>query len=302
LLLIANLAGKVLLTHVQKQPPEAEKLLEYLLQAMIRPELGAGRARRPQVVYLDDEDYVATLTPVLAELSIRCQYRVSLPTLPKIRQFIERGLGGRDRFPGLLSISSVTPPLLNHLYELAADYYRLSPWLWLDDHAPLEIRYPPEAAPRYVIVMGSGGEIFGLSVYDTVEDLKLVFRRDLSHRQLRRRATWLVLFFEEAMAMSFDDLDAIPKFGWPVADEQAYPIFGRTTKTVEIALPTKTDLLWLEGALSGIVHYLAQYQGSAFGPELVEDELLPVATLSGAAQLRLRIPGLEELFDDSHDP
>ena len=79
------------------------------------------------------------------------------------------------------------------------------------------------------------------------------------------------------------------------------PIFGRTTKTVEIALPTKTDLLWLEGALSGIVHYLTQYQNSAFGPELVEDELLPVATLSGAAQLRLRMPGLEELFDDSHD-
>jgi hypothetical protein len=33
LLLIANLAGKVLLSHVQKQPPEAEELLEYLLQA-----------------------------------------------------------------------------------------------------------------------------------------------------------------------------------------------------------------------------------------------------------------------------
>jgi hypothetical protein len=110
------------------------------------------------------------------------------------------------------------------------------------------------------------------------------------------------LFFEKAMAMSFDDLDAISQFGWPVADEQAYPIFGRTTKTVDLALPTKTDLLWLEGALSGIVHYLTQYQESAFGPELVEDELLPVATLSGAAQLRLRMPGLEELFDDSHDP
>ena len=68
LLLIANLAGKVLFSHVQKQPPEAEKLLEYLLQAMIRPELGAGRARRPQVIYLDDEDYVTTLTPALGRV------------------------------------------------------------------------------------------------------------------------------------------------------------------------------------------------------------------------------------------
>jgi hypothetical protein len=302
LLLIANLAGKVLLTHVQKQPPAAEHLLEYLLQAMIRPELGAGRARRPQVIYLNNADYVTTLTPTLAELGIRCQYRVSLPTLTKIRQFLERGLGGRDRFPGLLSIPSVTPPLVNHLYELAADYYRLSPWQWLGDHDPLVIRYPPEAAPHYGIVMGSGGEIFGLSVYDSVDDLKLVFRRDLSHRQLRRRATWLVLFFEVAMAMSFDDLDAIPQFDWPVADEQAYPIFGRTTKTVNIALPTKADLLWLEGALSGIVHYLTQYQNSTFGPEFVEDELLPVTTLSESAQLRLSMPGLEELFDDNRDP
>jgi hypothetical protein len=301
LLLIANLSGKILLSHAQQQSVDADQLLASLLRAMVRPELGAGRARRPQVVYLNDAEQVTALTPALAELDICCQYRASLPTIQKVRPLLERGLGGREPFPGLLSIPSVTPPLVNHLYELAADYYRLSPWLWLGDHDPLEIRYPPEAAPRYGIVMGSGGEIFGLSIYDTVDDLKLIFRRDLSHRQLLRRATWLVLFFEEAIAMSFDDLDAIPQFGWPVVNERAYPVFGRTTQTVNIDLPTKSDLFWLEGALSGITHYLTQYQDSAVGPEYVDDELLPVTTVSGSSQLRLSMPDLEELFNNSHN-
>ena len=35
------------------------------------------------------------------------------------------------------------------------------------------------------------------------------------------------------------------------------PVFGRTTSTQEMVLPATSDLLWMEGALAGLVAYVA---------------------------------------------
>ena len=72
-------------------------------------------------------------------------------------------------------LPSVTLPMLGHLHELAAQFYRATPWTWFRDQHPFAIQIPPEEAPRYAIVMGQAGEVFALSVYDTLDDLQLVF-------------------------------------------------------------------------------------------------------------------------------
>jgi hypothetical protein len=56
--------------------------------------------------------------------------------------------------------------------------------------------------------------------------------------------------------MSFEDLDAMAQYDWPVAAPQAYPVFGRTTLPHAIVLPAKADLRWMEGALAGLVAYV----------------------------------------------
>jgi len=58
---------------------------------------------------------------------------------------------------------------------LAAQFYQAAPWQWFHDQHPFAIQVPPEEASRYAIVMGNAGEVFGLSVYDTPGDLKVVF-------------------------------------------------------------------------------------------------------------------------------
>ncbi|CAK0750645.1 conserved hypothetical protein [Gammaproteobacteria bacterium] len=289
-------SGKLILSEFQKQPPSPETDTELLLRAMKRPALGAGRARRPQIVCLDNENHVSALTPILAELNIRCQHRVSLPLLNKSRQFIETGLRkGGEAFPGLLTIPGVTPPMVEHLYQLAADYHRASPWAWLTDLNPLVISYPPQAKPRYGFVMGSAGASFGLAVYDTVEDVQLVFRREISNRELVKLSSWIMLLFESPISMSFDDLDAITQYGWPVVNEKAYPLLGRTIPANGLNLPNKADLFWMEGALSGILNYLPRYQTQG----RISDSkglIVPVTTINGAAQLRLQMPRLEDLL------
>jgi hypothetical protein len=158
----------------------------------------------------------------------------------------------------------------------------------------MEIRYPPDNKPRYAVVMGSGGEVFGLAVYDTLDDLRLMYRADLSPQQTAEMTTWSVLFFEEAMAMSFDDLDAMAKYDWPVAAENAYPIFGRTTRKQEIVLPTKADVFWMEGALAAILAYLPQHKRRGYRRVSHPTETtLSVTTISGEAQVYLRLPAFD---------
>ncbi len=298
--LLLNHKNKILRSQVLEQSPTTEQLLEVLLRAMRRPMLGSGwRARRPTGVYLDNADYVAALTPRLAELGVRCEYRTSLPAVDDALHSMETRMGRYELIPGLLSIPSITPPLLGRLYTLTTQFYQATPWRRLNDQHSLEIRYPPDSKPRYAVVMGSGGEVFGLAVYDTLDDLRLMYRRDLSPQQTAQMATWLVLFFEEAPAMSFDDLDAMARYNWPVAGEQAYPVFGRSSSKQELVLPTAADLFWLDGALTGILAYLSDHMQLDYGLVQPAEITLPITTLSSKAQIYLKLPAIEEGLDDA---
>jgi len=298
--LLLNHKNKILRTQVLEQPPTTEQLFEVLLQAMRRPMLGSDwRACRPTSIYLDNADYVAALIPRLAELDVRCEYRTSLPAVDHALYSMETRVGRYELLPGLLSIPSITLPFLGQLYTLTAQFYQATPWCRLNDQHPFEIRYPPDSKPRYAVVMGSGGEVFGLAVYDTLDDLRLMYRRDLSPRQTTRMATWLVLFFEEAPAMSFDDLDAMARYNWPVASEQAYPVFGRTTSKQEIVLPTAADLFWMEGALTGILAFLSDHMQLDYGFVQPAEITLPITTLSGKARIYLKLPAIEARMDDA---
>jgi len=296
LTLFLSQEGKIVRSHVQSHPPTAETLFEELLQAMRRPVWGAGRARRPTRLYVDHPEDVVALTPGLAALQVQCVYRHPLALADAVIADMERSLGHAKLLPGLLSLPAVTPPLLGHLYQLAAQWYQATPWHWLNDHHPLAIRYRPEASPRYAVVMGSGGEVFGLAVYDTLEDLQRIYQSPLSPKQLAQIVTWFVLFFEEATAMSFEDLDAMAQYDWPVAAPQAYPVFGRTTPTQEIVLPTTSDLLWMEGALAGLVAYVAPPLERRHGGVHPADVTFMVPLVGSEAPVQISRLGLDTVL------
>lgn len=288
----------VLRTELVDSPPAPARLFDELLNAMHRPHLGAGPARRPSIVYLDNAEHVAALSPRLAELNVRCEFRRVLPALNLMFDEIQKGINGREPPPGLLSIAEVTPPIVAHLYQLAAEYFRLAPWRWLNDMHPIKICYPHGAPPRYAVVMGSGGEIFGLAVYDSLEDLRQAYM-NLPLAQLYKSRTWLALYFDEAMAMSFDDLEAMEKYQWPIASEHAYPIFARTTRNGELTVPDKRDIFWLEGALAAILAYFAQRKKERRHVAEPAEVTLTIATISHEEKVDLLIPaiGEDELFE-----
>src|SRR5216683_5603298 len=116
-ILVLSQEGKIVRSQVQRHPPTAETLFEALVRAMRRPVWGAGRARRPTRLYMDHPEDVAALTPWLAALQVQCVYRHPLALADAVIADMESRLGKDKPLPGLLSIPSVTPPLLGHVYQ-----------------------------------------------------------------------------------------------------------------------------------------------------------------------------------------
>ena len=294
--------GKILRSNVWEHPPATDDLFEELLRAMRHPGWGAGRARRPTRLYLDNAEAVAALAPRLEALDIQCVYRHALSMADEVMVAMETHVGKYQAPPGLVSIPSVTPQMLGHLYQLAAQFYQATPWGWFHDHHPFAIQCPPEDTPRYAIVMGSGGEVFGLAVYDRLEDLRLIFQSPASPRQIAKMRTWFVLFFEQAPAVSFDDLDAMAANDWPVAAPHAYPVFGRTTPDQELALPAKSDLLWIEGALEALLAYMHEHMEVYQGEIQPADLTVSVRRVGGAVQVHLRLLEFDAIFREDLTP
>lgn len=269
--------------------PTPGQVFAGLLQAMLRPASGAGSARRPAIVYLDRPELAEALAPRLAALEVRCVYRRALPTLEAALHSIQARYDRRGPIPGLLTLSGITVPLVAHLCELAADYYRQAPWHYLTDREPFEIRYPPDGPPRYAIAIGSGGEVFGLAVYDALEHMRMLLAAPESEA-LWQAFTHPLLFFEEAIAMAFDDLETMESYGLALAGERAYPVFARTTRTGTVSTPLGSDLYWMEGALAAVLAYARdhmRFRGTEIRPARLT---LPVQTIGGEKPVYLQVP------------
>src|SRR5713101_3043695 len=126
--LVLSQQGKIVRSRVLEHPPAAPTLFEELLRAMRRPAWGAGRARRPTRIYLDNAEDVAALTPLLEALNIQCVYRHTLAMADEVMVEMETHMRKYEPLPGLVSIPSATPQMLGHLYQLAAQFYQATPW------------------------------------------------------------------------------------------------------------------------------------------------------------------------------
>ena len=291
-LMFVSDTDRVVLTRIKNAPPTADQVCEALFKAMRRPGLGAGRKRRPRVLALDDKELVQAITLRLAEIGVLCEYRGELPFATSALQELEQHVNRKfPAPPSLRSIQGVTIPLLESIFISAAAFYHLAPWEQLQDETPIEIRYPADAVSRFVVVMGTAGESFGISVNDTLADLKRMFTA-ASPQQLINEISWFTLTYDVAPYFSFDDLDTIARYGWPVVNEHAYPSMARVGgPTAEFYLPTRKDLFWIEGVLPALTElFQNRLKLDRRGNVRPAECTLTVPTLNGPTQVYLRMP------------
>jgi hypothetical protein len=285
---LVSMDGGVPRIDLSHPPYTTAEFLEQLLRAMLKPAHGIIAARRPTRLRCADPAMVQQLAPVLSTLGICCEIRETSIEWRQHQLAFERNLNhGEEPLAGLASIPGASLAVQAHFYELAAAFFELKPWRLLTDAYPLEIRCHITSAPRYGVVMGSGGEIFGLAVFDTEAQARAIY-----DAVPLESSPALVLFYDIPTSMSFEDLDAIAEQGWAVAAPNAYPILGRSSSD-NILQPSLSDLVWMEGALAALELYLRDHLQLAGRRVLPAELTLPVHTTSGPITLGLRLPAFK---------
>ena len=289
-------------TDIQEGRPTPETVLEVLFKTMQGTLLNLGHRSRPARIFVDDAKLAQALTPRLAELGIRCDYRATLPQTNSALLELEEHATKRKPIPGLLSIPSVTIPLAAELYAAAADYYRQKPWRCMENWLPIEVRYPPDGRARYALVLGRGGEVYGLSLYESLEDVDIVLSSN-SPDQPAKQISWLSLVLDKATGMSFADLDAIEQYGWPVAGENACPlVFKATPKSGWGELPSASELAWLAAALRVLPDFVTRHLRAERGMPRPAQATYSLPGVHGGQKIALRFPAeaqLTPLDDDT---
>lgn len=298
IILTVSRTGKVFGTDLVEDEPTLSEVVNALAKAMLYPVPGAGRKRRPAVVYVDDTTLVEALSSELNKIGVRCEFRSVLPeaeqALVSVARFMEE-----NSMPGLLKAPGVTPFMARGLFEAAAFFYRESPWRWIEDTNPIELHYPINSQPRYAVVMGHGGQTYGLAMYDSKDVLHETYA-GIPPDQLIGRHIWTALIFGEAIEMPFDDLDAMETYDWPVAGPYAYPLLFQIGFSGRPTRPSKSELLRMEAALLAIPRFVKEHMKADVDLPQQAKEMLSIPMADGEDRISLiyPVPGFEIPSED----
>ena len=109
--------------------------------------------------------------------------------------------------------------------------------------------------------------------------------------------------------MSFDDLDAMETYGWPVAAEQAYPAPVKTEPPGSWDVPSAAEMTYLAAALRVIPDFVVRHLHADRGRPRPAEATYALPPVHGGQKIALRYPvsvldpeeqELEEYIEDWH--
>jgi hypothetical protein len=168
----------------------ASEALAALEQALQRPEVGAaapvlfipGAPQRSQagssIVVRTDRRLAALAQLRLARLHVVVEATDDLPLFEMAFEEMTASLADSFDEPYAWEIDEA---LLPSLYEAAAEYARREPWAFMLDHPPFAVLLGPQTPlagveALYGSVMGSGGEVFGVAYYLSLDEYRAAAR------------------------------------------------------------------------------------------------------------------------------
>ena len=276
-------------TNMQDDRPGVEIVLKTLGAAMTNPTIGGGKRVRPARILLDDPVLARAVTPYLAEIGVRCEAQAGSALITAALRNMDAHMNRRPPQPGLLSVKGATQPLVAELFAAAAEYHAKAPWRWLDNLSPLAIHYPADGPARYAVLLGNGGEEFGVALYSSLDDLSFQYTT-ADHEQIFKKISSLSLTYDEPMALSFDDLDAIEALGWPIAGANAYPLVMKVTPPVRIGLPNAAEIALLAAVLRAIPPLVAEALHADRGLPAATERAYPLPNVHAGQQIKLAYP------------
>jgi len=264
-------------------------VLKALADAMLHPAPGGGKRSRPSRIMVDDADLVGQLAPLLAEIEVRCEYHSGSAMVANALRGLTAHMNPERPRVSLIGVRGITVPLMAEYYAAAADFYALAPWRWLDNLMPIEFHYPADGPARYTVLMGGGGESYGLAFYRSLDDLRLQFStRD--PEQALRKMTSLSVTYDDPTFMAFEDLDTIDAHNWPIAGPKAYPLMMKVTPRSGFVTATLDEVITAAAALRAVPGFVTGNLQADKRIPLAADTTAALADIHGGQQIRLCYP------------
>lgn len=253
------------LKPVEASGPAERSLLDSLVQAILTDQTPA----RPVRVAVPAE-FVVKLKAALEPIEVRVDALQEPELLDLAFRDLEAYLGGSRR--SYLKQPGITPGQVKKLFQSAAEFYQLAPWLDFSDQMLFELD-GLSVSPVFCSVMGSQGIETGLSLL------------------LDRKSVQAVTDGKQpgaCIGLTFADLESYPRLllreanthGWPLAQEgsrQLAPLVLRADRPLA-PFPTASEIRLLVDVVDT---FAALYQDPAF-----PDKLTPGAGLTVSIQGR----------------
>jgi hypothetical protein len=276
-------------SSIEEDRPTAQRVLSVVAEAMLNPIVGGGKRCRPARLLVDSPELVQTLAEPLAGIGIRCEHQATLPQVNALLRQMDAHMNRREPRPGLLSVPGVTQPLVAEFFAAAADFYRRAVWRWMDNLQVLAVRYPADSPPRYIVILGNGGEEFGLALYPSLDALRVQFS-DLESRQSYKKITAMSITFDEPTALAFEDLDALDQHGWEIAGPQAFPVLLKITPPSKVSVPGSGEIALLAAALRAIPDFVVDELRADRGRPRPAQATYPLPNVHANQQIALSYP------------
>lgn len=286
--------GTIRGSDIAQAPPKPQAVCDVLLKAMRKPAPGGGAPGVPRAIGVPDAQLADALIPLLTKEGLETKVFVQPPpdqVAEIIRDLEAHMRGGEPEPPAMLSVKGVTPELVGRFFTAAAEFYRAAPWVHLSNFQVLAIRHPAAKDYRYTIVMGHGGVEYGLATYLRWKDVERLYTHDDHPLETIPDIGAHSLNYEEITRMPFDDLDAIQKYGWEIAADDAYPLAAIFEKTRTVRRPAPIDYLWYEAALRAIPILVRDYlKPDGRGDYQPLEMSLDVPTPAGNVRVAVKYP------------
>jgi hypothetical protein len=289
--------------------PSSDDVYFFLLETMTNPEAVSRRKPgKPMEVQFEQDELYQALQAGLAKLDIAAIKSEKLEIMDEIIADLSEMLqsGGEESPPppGLLSVEGVTPKMAADLFEAGAVFYRAKPWEKLADIQPIAVQLDPPGQQGFVQLLGQGELEYGLALYWKWEDVLRTLMPSDNPLDHIPEDGWHLFTFIEKDLLPPEDIKAMKRYGWKVADKHAYPLPG-TMYPDSYERPDPQEILAytaLLKTLPGFVDSLRENDLADYDPL---EQVKEISTSAGPLTVTLRYPGgeipEELLFDEYED-
>jgi len=209
---------------------------------------------RPGKLEVNDSALAEHVSGLLADADIGVEYRPKLLAVDRFLAEAARDMLGEPVPPGALQGKGVTVERMRGFAEAAKSFYQAEPWTELGtvDLIEVEVPPPPDPSLRFPLVLGGGGQEFGLAFYRSPEHYWGVSDAEDPYAYLTSQGGIWFLTFDDITEMPFADADLWEDHSLPVAGDHAYPVADCFDPSGRRRRPNAGVLAFLEGLMRAI--------------------------------------------------